>query len=268
MHKLKCELALAICLSCFLCGCSEKENSAEETSVSGWETITEGTGFETVGVEESTSEDTSTESQDASSDDSSSEAPSSASTEENDSIPAAYREILETIRAAMKKQGEAVLEMDVDYLPAEYSQGYSVGYEMQDVDGNGVEELILETVSEQYEDSFIYAMFTLSNDEAVQVFNYGGARNRYYICSDGTVENQGSSGAAYSNWMYYKLVGTELVLQEAVFTRPDEQDETTMCWYYATTEPYEDNSTKITGEEASEIRDAYTEDEFSMTTLE
>ena len=268
MHKWKYELTLAICLSCFLCGCSEKENSAEETSVSGWETITEGTDSETVGVEESTSEDTSTESQDASSDDSSSEAPSSASTEENDSIPAAYREILETIRTAMKKQGDAVLEMDVDYLPAEYLQGYSVGYEMQDVDRNGVEELMLGTVSEQYEDSFIYAMFTLSNDEAVQVFNYGGARNRYYICNDGTVENQGSGGAAYSNWTYYKLVGTELAVQEGVFTSPDEEDETVACWYYTTTEPYEDTSTKITDVKAAEIMESYVEEELNMTILE
>lgn len=74
--------------------------------------------------------------------------------------------------------------------------------------------------------------------------------------------------AAYSSWAYYKLVGIELVLQECVFTSPDEEDITRACWYYTTTEPYEDFSTEITDEQVAEIQDHYTERELSMTVLE
>lgn len=265
----KGKLAVAVCLSCFLCSCSENQDYVEETSISGWETITEGIGSETEMRDSEgetivqQAEGASTKSQDDLGDETISVEPVG----EVGSIPTAYSEILDTIREAMKKQVE-VLDMDTDYLPAEYYQGYSIGYAMKDIDGNGIEELILETISEQYESSFIYAIFTLSNNKAIQVVNYGGARNRYYICSDGTIENQGSGGAAYSSWTYYKLIGTELVLQEGVFTSPDEEDETMACWYYTTTAPYEDTSTKITDEKAEEIMGHYTEVELNVALLE
>ncbi len=270
-NKWKLEFVVALCLACFLCGCADAENSVEEASTSGWETITESAGSEMLAGEGSTvartTENVSTESQDDWNNTSDSEDSSDESTSDRDSIPAAYGEILDTMRVAMKKEGEAVLDMDTDYLPVEFYQGYPVGYALQDIDENGTDELILEIVDEQYGNNSIYAIFTLSNDAAVQVVNYGGVRNRYYICTDGTVENQGSSGASYSNWSYYKLIDKELILQECVFTYPGGEDGTEICWYYTTTDPNNDFSKEITAEEATEITDSYTEVELDVTTL-
>lgn len=269
-------MTLALLIS-LLCGCSANEDSVTEISSLNWEKIEESPDSELSEAgdvaQESTSEYATSGNTDDNvediAEDSEMEATLGETADGGDTMPEAYRKIIDTMCDAMKKQ-DVTLDMECDYLPAEYYQGYSVGYDIRDINGDGTEELLLETKHEQYEDSFIYAMFTLKSGEAVQLFNYGGCRNRYYLCTDGTVRNEGSSGAAYSAWIFYRLIDNELVLQECVVTAPDKEDETKPCWYYSTTNtnPEEGESTVITDEKANEIQNRYTVEELHMTVLE
>ena len=77
-----------------------------------------------------------------------------------------------------------------------------VFYTTIDIDGNGVDELLLYT--KQFDEdggeaAVIYDAYTVRNGEPVH-FIAGGSRNVYYLASDSTFYNMGSSGAAYTGF--------------------------------------------------------------------
>ena len=81
-----------------------------------------------------------------------------------------------------------------------------VGYTMMDINGDGTQELLIMEVSDQGQTSYfgerILAMYTIENDEAL--FLEGGwARNRFYLLNDGSILNEGSSGADDSSFDVY-----------------------------------------------------------------
>lgn len=47
-------------------------------------------------------------------------------------------------------------------------------------------------------------MYTLHDDKPVLLIE-GWARNRYYLLNDGTIYNEGSSGAAYTSFGIYRI---------------------------------------------------------------
>lgn len=178
-NKRKRKLVRAIFLIFLLCGCSaKKEEPAEEAPSLSWEPIGSSAGSEATDTEASTVEQVSESvisgCENDSADNSTSENTEGTLTDDSDVIPTAYRKIIDTAREAMKNREDAVLDMETNYIPVEFYQGYSIGYTIQDINNDGIGELILETESgQQYDDGFIYAMFTLQNGEAVQLFNGG-----------------------------------------------------------------------------------------------
>lgn len=80
-----------------------------------------------------------------------------------------------------------------------------IGYMLYDVDGNGVEELMIADMGEGYWNNRILSMYTLSDGKPVLVID-GWARNRFYILNDGsTIYNEGSNGAAYTIFATYHM---------------------------------------------------------------
>lgn len=261
----------AILLTGLLYGCSAKEIHTEAAQALALETIEETTNSEHHSIKNTTIERTAEETIPENTVDVADTSGSKASTETisdyDKFMPVSYKKILDDTRAAMKNPNDMTL-IGANYIPAEYYQGYLLGYVIQDINNDGIEELILETKSEQYSDDFIYAMFTLQNEEAIQLFNDGGVRNSYYLCADGTVENMGSNGASSSVWAAYKLTGNELVLQECCFSSSGDAADSEIKWYYTTIAPFDDFSTEITEDEESEIENGYTALKLNMTVLE
>lgn len=74
----------------------------------------------------------------------------------------------------------------------------SVGYTLYDVDGNGVEELIIVDTGEEGSpwNNRILIMASLLDDKPVEVIG-GWARYRFYLLNDNTIYHEGSGGAAY-----------------------------------------------------------------------
>ena len=79
----------------------------------------------------------------------------------------------------------------LNYLPGIVKDINEVGYCLQDMDGDGSTELLIGSVS----DNLIYAMYTMKDDEEVQLID-AGERNTYQLTSDGVFLNRGSNGAA------------------------------------------------------------------------
>ena len=82
-----------------------------------------------------------------------------------------------------------------------------IGYTFYDVDGNGIEELIIMDTNNESDiwDNRILTMYSLLDGKPVLVID-GWARNRYYLLNDGTFYYEGSGGAAYTTFATYRMV--------------------------------------------------------------
>lgn len=146
-----------------------------------------------------------------------------------EALPAAYAAVVEKYRNAyasgISEQGAYITgysEM------AAYSQ--HVGYTLIDLDGNGAKELIIAaTGAGNNSGNIIYEICTLSADQAVTLC-ISQARSRYYLCNNGTILNEGSSGAAYSNYNTYTVSGVNLF--PAISLRSDLDENAQAVWYY------------------------------------
>lgn len=104
--------------------------------------------------------------------------------------------------------------------------GITAGYLQTDIDGDGVDELILGTTSQDTRengepwsynnDDQIYDLFTIRDGKLLHVIE-GWCRNRYYICGDGVIANEGSGGAATGDLMFYRYNKGEMELIEGVY---------------------------------------------------
>ncbi|MBO4291684.1 MAG: hypothetical protein J5898_07235 [Lachnospiraceae bacterium] len=146
------------------------------------------------------------------------------------------------------------------YSSAEYE---TLGYLQTDVNGDGIDELLFGendpnggTPQDSAWDSIIYNIFTLKNDNVYVVAN-GWERNRYYLCDNGMIANEGSGGAFYSYWSYYTMDGVSLSVIESVFTDGVDEKTDEVLWYHSNGEPYDKNAVQITEEEAMKIIDAH-----------
>ena len=120
----------------------------------------------------------------------------------------------------------------------------SIGYTFYDVDGNGIEELI---IADTYTVGGVWyynilLMYTLYDDKPVWLIN-GWARNGYNILDDGTIYNEGSSGAAYTSFGIYRISEAGNSLEVIDFYYSGYYGDHVNGWFYNTTgvQTYDDS---------------------------
>ncbi|SNS52228.1 Signal transducer regulating beta-lactamase production, contains metallopeptidase domain [Anaerovirgula multivorans] len=135
----------------------------------------------------------------------------------------------------------------------------TLGYLIKDIDGNGIDELIFGANTDGWDngswDGVIYDIYTIVNGEVFHVLD-GWERNRYYLCKNGCIANEGSSSAFESSYNYYTYSGTELPLVESIlyYSLQDEEHP----WFYSTEdEPDIKNAEPISQDKAAEIMNKY-----------
>ena len=130
----------------------------------------------------------------------------------------AYSSVIDEYRAAYA-QGEGRFEYAMEHDLSEvvrYSTG--VGYALKDLDKNGIPELIIEGIgTDDFSEGIAYGIYTLVNNQPVNIAT-SWARNRYYICTDNTILNEGSGGAGHSVITVYRLSGQALMPLENLMT--------------------------------------------------
>ena len=153
---------------------------------------------------------------------------------ENQKVSEQYADIISYI--AMFARGE------VDFLDPQYKSYSSFylptdapinrenrfGYVLRDIDSDGVDELLLTSgeYGELYD--YIYVIVTLKDGNAYPVAYEGGARNRFYLCQNNIISNEGSNGASYSLSKYYRVLNGNLIQIESVYSEPGEDS---IVWY-------------------------------------
>lgn len=157
--------------------------------------------------------------------------------------------------ASLNWSTEDFREHNLCYL-AGYETGVDqIGYCVRDINGDGVDELMIGGIGEYSDPGMFYDLYTMIDGQRVLVKS-SGERDRYYLCQDQTIANEGSSGAALSIWGYYDFVSGQLQLKEGIFTDGDKHPENP--YFYTTTTFYEDYSNPISEEEAENIINKYT----------
>ena len=93
-----------------------------------------------------------------------------------------------------------------------------VGYALQDLNGDGVQELMIAGIlDDSYTELVLFDLYTLENGQPVQLAT-SRARSRYFLRSDGSVLNEGSNGAGNSIFVVNRLYGSQLTPVESAFT--------------------------------------------------
>lgn len=91
----------------------------------------------------------------------------------------------------------------------------NIGYAVIDIDGDGIDELLIGENPGDMSGTIFYNGFSIINDEVKELFN-GSERNRWYLASDNTLINEGSNSAFNSGTYAYALEDGQLKFTEAV----------------------------------------------------
>ena len=144
--------------------------------------------------------------------------------------------VIEKYRLAMshREAGSAVsAQYDVSEMILYASH---VGYATLDLDGDGTQELIVAGIGYDIPDEpCIFELFTLEDNTPVSV-GRSWARSRLFLMQDNKIYNEGSSGAASSNFSVMQLSGGQLRFLNGLYTTDVLADGTPSPYtYYFTT---------------------------------
>ena len=107
-----------------------------------------------------------------------------------------------------------------------YHNASEIGYAFLDTNQNGTPELLVGPIGS--EDCF-FDLYTAIEGTPIPVAQ-SSERDRYYICADGAIANEGSSSASNSTYAYYTIGEQgQLILSEAVIY--DEAYSEDSLWY-------------------------------------
>ena len=177
---------------------------------------------------------------------------------------AAYDALLAEI-SDLRRSGasEAQTDFSHDLLSAnDYYQ--TPGWLLRDLDGDGIPELLL---GADWGDghSVIFNIYRLDGAKAVRVVD-GWNRSRWYLCTDGSLANEGSSSAFESSYSYYRYTSGELQHLETLLYLDDGSGGSP--WRYSvTTDQYVNSGDfhSVTEAEATAVMDKYTYETLTFT---
>ena len=155
-------------------------------------------------------------------------------------------------------------ENDLCYLAGYYSDINKLGYCLLDVDNDGTDELFIGTTEDEGYEGMFFDMYTLTEGKAELVAS-SGERDRYYLCEDNTIANEGSSSAFLSVNYYYEYKSGKLNLQDGIVY--DEEINPQSPWFYGTLDNGEDSLEPISEGAADAIKSKYSYMKLSFSLL-
>ena len=166
-------------------------------------------------------------------------------------IPEGYAHVIGKYSRAHEEgwSVEEYMQNDICYVLGIQGSIEDYGYAFVDLDGNGIEELIIT------DGDVIYDMFTLLEDGGAGHILSSGERMRYFLCEDNVIGYRGSGGAANTVLQYYTLEnGMDLVTEVCLEFDTD-------TWYKYESGGHDDLHpgplVAITEDEVRHIQDAY-----------
>lgn len=121
----------------------------------------------------------------------------------------------------------------------------AIGYTFYDVDGNGIEELIIMDTGEGVWNNRILLMYTLHDNKPVRLLD-GWARNRYHLLNDATIYYEGSGGAAYTSVGIYRIAEDGISMEVIDYYYTGQIGDSEYGWFYNTTGEQTEDESEIT----------------------
>ena len=177
---------------------------------------------------------------------------------------AAYNALLAEI-SDLRRSGASDVQTDFSHDLLSVNDYYqSPGWLLRDLDGDGTPELLL---GADWGDghSVIFNIYRLDGAKAVRVVD-GWNRSRWYLCTDGSLANEGSSSAFESSYSYYRYTSGELQHLETLLYLDDGSGGSP--WRYSvTTDQYVNSGDfhSVTEAEATAVMDKYTHETLAFT---
>jgi hypothetical protein len=144
-----------------------------------------------------------------------------------------YGDLIEIYRA-VHRSGTGNIEHRISEL---VNNRDFLGYAIIDLDGNGVEELILGSDGYNAYPFVVYDVYTLENGIPT-IMIQSRARARYFLLQDGRFLMEGSSSAFESNWVTYDFGSASVAVQEQIWTSQEPHDMADFAPYYYYSLPY------------------------------
>lgn len=163
-------------------------------------------------------------------------------------------DLIVNIKDTNEYSAEVYRENGICYIFGMYDIFESSGFYLVDLNGDGVEELLLGENGNGSWRGTIYMIYTIK-DGLLQMVCSGGERDTYTLCEGNYIEEEGSSGAASGLTAYYTFEDSKLKLKEAVVYDGfyDSENPLFLC-----TESLDvATGVHITSEEAAAIYDKY-----------
>ena len=177
---------------------------------------------------------------------------------------AAYDALLAEI-SDLRRSGASEAQTDFSHDLLSASDYYQTpGWLLRDLDGDGIPELLL---GADWGDghSVIFNIYRLDGAKAVRVVD-GWNRSRWYLCTDGSLANEGSSSAFESSYSYYRYTSGELQHLETLLYL-DGGSGGSPWRYSVTTDQYVSSGDfhSVTEAEATAVMDKYTHETLILT---
>lgn len=174
-------------------------------------------------------------------------APTTAATEATRpaELPQGYQDVISKYVTAIEEgwNPEKCMNADISILTANVQSTEDLGYALMDLDEDGEAELLIT------DGSLIYDLYTMNAQREACCVASSMERDRFYLCEDSIIAEEGSSGAAASAYHFSKLSGASLNLIDAVIYSASYDPENP--WFRG------ENEEHITEEQANAIIDAY-----------
>lgn len=127
-----------------------------------------------------------------------------------------YSAILDWFYHAIVEKWDDQIIVDAGFEPWEFPNDLNTsGFVYQDINSDGIDELFILRNNAAIEP--IIAGYTLVDGHPVRLFS-SWARNRYYLCLDGSLYNTGSNGASYAVHYIFDLRDSQLEVREGVLS--------------------------------------------------
>ena len=177
---------------------------------------------------------------------------------------AAYDALLAEI-SGLRRSGASDVQTDFSHDLLSVNDYYQTpGWLLRDLDGDGIPELLLGANWDEGH-TVIFNIYRYGGTRAVRVVN-GWNRNRWYLCTDGSLANEGSSSAFESSYSYYRYTSGELQHLETLLYL-DGGSGGSPWRYSVTTDQYVSSGDfhSVTEAEATAVMDKYTHETLAFT---
>ena len=177
---------------------------------------------------------------------------------------AAYNALLAEI-SDLRRSGASDVQTDFSHDLLSVNDYYQTpGWLLRDLDGDGIPELLL---GADWGDghTVIFNIYRLDGAKAVRVVD-GWKRSHWYLCTDGSLANEGSSSAFESSYSYYRYTSGELQHLETLLYL-DGGSGGSPWRYSVTTDQYVSSGDfhSVTEAEATAVMDKYTHETLILT---